>query len=307
MSISEQTQLSNGNMSEQPISRTDVTLIIVTYNSAHCIDPLAECIAGMPNVVFVDNGSSDGTAEKIRQKMPSASLLTNSSNLGFGAANNRALQICPTRYALLLNPDCLLEPGAVDRLLKNAATYPNAAVIAPHLFRRNDSLELSYRWPATYWKSSGPSTEGPCCVGFVSGAVMLLNMAVMRDIGFFDERFFLYYEDEDLCQRVFLAGKEIIVVPDAKITHISRGSVKGSHPLRSEFIRGYHHAQSKLIFEGKHVGEWEAIRLRWKTLALALLTLFPRVLLPQPKYIARLVGRIAGLCAYAPRGNRPIR
>ncbi len=294
-------------MPVQPLTRHDVTLIIVTYNSAHCIDPLAECIADMPNVSFVDNGSSDGSPEKITRKIPTARLLNNPSNLGFGAANNRALLQCATPYALLLNPDCLLDPTAVDKLLTYAETYPHAAIIAPHLYRRNHALELSYRWPATHWTSRGPAAEAPCCVGFVSGAVMLLNMAVMRNIGFFDESFFLYYEDEDLCQRVFKSGKEIIVVPEVAITHLSRGSVKGSKPLRSEFIRGYHHAQSKLIFEGKHIGNAEAIRLRWKTFALALLTLLPRLLLPQPKYLARLIGRISGLWNYAPRGKRPIR
>lgn len=294
-------------MTAEPLTRHDVTLIVVTYNSAHCITALAECIADMPNVSFVDNGSSDGSAEKIAQTIPSARLLKNPSNHGFGAANNRVLYDCPTRYALLLNPDCLLAASAVDTLLAYAQAYPDAAIIAPHLYRRNNALELSYRWPVTHWISGGPAAEAPCCVGFVSGAAMLLNMTVMREIGFFDENFFLYYEDEDLCQRVFEAGKEIIVVPQAEITHLARGSVKGSSPLRAEFIRGFHHAQSKLIFEGKHFGNSEAISLRWKILALALITLIPRLLLPQPKYLARLMGRISGLWNYAPRGNRPIK
>ena len=72
--------------------------------------------------------------------------------------------------------------------------------------------------------------------------------------------------------------------------------MKGPNPLKSEFIRGYHHAQSKLVFERKYFGAAHAARLRWKTLLLALLTLLPRLLLPQPRYLARLVGRIAGLC-----------
>ncbi len=294
-------------MPARTLTRDDVTLIVVTYNSAHCIEPLAECITDMPNISFVDNGSSDESADKLAHKIPAAKILRNASNMGFGAANNRALQECSTPYALLLNPDCLLESASVDKLLAFAEAFPSAAIIAPHLYRRNHALELSYRWPATRWSSDGPAAEGPCCVGFVSGAVMLLNMTVMRDVGFFDETFFLYYEDEDLCQRVFEAGKEIIVVPQVEITHLSRGSVKGSSPLRSEFIRGYHHAQSKLIFAGKHIGNAKAVSLRWKTLILALLTLIPRLLLPQPKYLARLIGRIAGLWNYAPRGNRPIK
>jgi GT2 family glycosyltransferase len=133
---------------------------------------------------------------------------------------------------------------------------------------------------------------------------MLLNMDVMRRIGFFDETFFLYYEDEDLCQRVFLAGQQIVVVPDIEITHLSRGSVKGPNPLKSEFIRGYHHAQSKLVFERKYFGAALAARLRFKTLLLALLTLVPRLLLPQPRYLARLTGRIVGLCRAYPLGGQ---
>jgi GT2 family glycosyltransferase len=138
--------------------------------------------------------------------------------------------------------------------------------------------------------------DGPCCVGFVCGAVMLLNMAVMKEIGFFDETFFLYYEDEDLCQRVFLMGRQIVLIPEVEIKHLSRGSVKGPNPFKSEFIRGYHHAQSKLVFERKYFGAGHALRLRWSTLALALLTLVPRLILLQPRYLARLVGRIIGLC-----------
>ena len=129
---------------------------------------------------------------------------------------------------------------------------------------------------------------------------MLLNMKRMTEIGFFDETFFLYYEDEDLCQRIFLAGEQIVLVPHVEITHLSRGSVKGPNPLKSEFIRGYHHAQSKLVFERKYFGAKHARRLRISTLALALLALAPRLLLLQPRYLARLVGRIAGLCRKVP-------
>ncbi len=285
----------------------DVTVIIVTYDSAHCILPLSDCLTGVPNVIFVDNGSQDHTTTEIAKSFPNAILIKNSRNEGFGAANNRALMTCATPFALLLNPDCVLEPKDIGKLMSLAAKQPDAAIVAPHLIRRNKSLELSYRWPQGHWKSFGPATSGPCCVGFVSGAAMLLNMKIMRDVGFFDEDFFLYYEDEDLCQRLFEAKKQIIVVPDAKFTHLSRGSVKGRNPLKGEFNRGYHHAQSKITFERKHVGAGAAASLRWRTLSIACLNLLPRLLLPQPKYLARLIGRIIGLLNYAPRPTLPIK
>ena len=278
----------------------DVTVVVVTYNSAHCLPGLSGGLQTMRNIIVVDNASDDDLQTQLTLTLPQASLLRNARNLGFGAANNRALAQVQTPYALLLNPDCLPTKEFLDGLLQAAADFPDAAILAPHLIRRNGTPEVSYRWPSTHWVSKGPKADGPCCVGFVCGAVMLLNMDVMKRIGFFDETFFLYYEDEDLCQRVFLAGQQIVLVPELEITHLSRGSVKGPNPLKSEFIRGYHHAQSKLVFERKYFGAALAARLRWETLLLALLTLALRLLLPQPRYLARLVGRIAGLCRSYP-------
>ena len=274
----------------------DVTVVVVTYNSAHCLPGLSGGLQTMRNIIVVDNASDDDLQTQLTLTLPQASLLRNARNLGFGAANNRALAQVQTPYALLLNPDCLPTKEFLDGLLQAAADFPDAAILAPHLIRRNGTPEVSYRWPSTHWVSRGSKADGPCCVGFVCGAVMLLNMDLMKRIGFFDETFFLYYEDEDLCQRVFLAGQQIVLVPELEITHLSRGSVKGPNPLKSEFIRGYHHAQSKLVFERKYFGAALAARLRWKTLLLALLALALRLLLPQPRYLARLVGRIAGLC-----------
>ena len=281
----------------------EVTVVVVSYNSAHCLPGLSGALSAVRHVIVVDNASDDDLQAQLRLSLPHASLILNERNLGFGAANNRALAQVRTPYAMLLNPDCLPTPGFLEGMLRAAENFPDAAIIAPHLIRRDGSPEVSYRWPATHWVSRGPKAEGPCCVGFVCGAVMLLNMDVMRRIGFFDETFFLYYEDEDLCQRVFLAGQQIVVVPEVEITHLSRGSVKGPNPLKSEFIRGYHHAQSKLVFERKYFGAALAARLRCKILLLALLTLVPRLLIPQPRYLARLTGRIVGLCRAYPVGS----
>lgn len=281
----------------------ELTVIVVTYNSAHCIDGLIPALSSVKHVMFVDNASEDGTTDSALEKLPHAVILRNDRNLGFGAANNRALREVKTPYALLLNPDCLPSVQAIAQLLDAASRFPKAAIIAPHLTGKDGKLELNYRWPYSHWDSQGPQASGPCCVGFVCGAVMLFNMEVMREIGFFDETFFLYYEDEDLCQRAFMAKKPIIVMPDISVTHLSRGSVRGPRRLRAEFYRGYHHVQSKLIFTSKHVNQEAASRLRWKTLGLALAALPIRILIPGPRYVARLMGRVWGLFTF-PRKER---
>jgi N-acetylglucosaminyl-diphospho-decaprenol L-rhamnosyltransferase len=290
--------------SHASVTLDDLTIVIVTYNSAHCIPALANGLRSVSRVIVVDNASDDDTEVCVRAQIPQALIVSNTSNLGFGAANNQALRQVQTRYALLLNPDCLPDEAFFDGIVGAANLFPGAAVIAPHLLRRHGHIELSYRWPATHWKSTGPEAAGPCSVGFVCGAVMLLNMDAMSEVGFFDEAFFLYYEDEDLCQRVFLSRRDIVVIPDVSILHLSRRSVKGQSPLRSEYLRGYHHVQSKLLFECKYFGISAASRLRWKTLMLAWLLVLPRLLLLQPRYLARLAGRIMGLFRFVDSRER---
>ncbi len=276
-------------------STDEFTVVIVTYNSAHCLPSLSRTLSKLKNIIFVDNASEDKTIESINSFFPHATIISLEKNVGFGAANNKALTLVQTPYALLLNPDCETKEDFFSKLITSANKFIDAAIIAPHLISREGSTEINYRWPVTYWKSKGDKADGPCCVGFVCGAVMLIKLTEMKDIGFFDEEFFLYYEDDDLCQRIFKHKKQIILDPTLEVIHYSRGSVKGGNPLKHEFIRGFHHAQSKLLFEKKYFGERRYQQLKIKTLILAILNLIPRILIPYPRYLARLIGRIAGL------------
>jgi N-acetylglucosaminyl-diphospho-decaprenol L-rhamnosyltransferase len=275
-----------------------ITVVIVTYNSAHCLRQMSAHLAGFPNITIVDNGSQDDIAGAQQGHVPHAMLIRLPKNVGYGAANNVVLRGLQTPFALLLNPDCTLLPNAAVTLLQVANRFPDAAVIAPQIVKPDGRAELSYRWPSREWASRGPAAEGACCVGFAIGAALLLRMEKFSSTGFFDEDYFLYYEDEDLCQRLFKSRLSIIVTPDAEAVHASRGSVKEGFPWRSEYIRGFHHAQSKLIFEAKHGLATRVQALRWRVLALALLTLPLRLIALQPKYLMRLVGRIAGLWLY---------
>jgi GT2 family glycosyltransferase len=276
-------------------SLNDLTIIIVTYNSAHCIPVLASSLSNINNIIFVDNASEDQTIDSTKSYFSQSTIISLEKNIGFGAANNKALALVKTPYALLLNPDCEPNEDFFQNLIISANKFDDAAIIAPHLISRDGSTEINYRWPTTYWKSRGDKADGPCCVGFVCGAVMLIKLSEMQNIGFFDEEFFLYYEDDDLCQRVFKDKKQIILDPELEVIHYSRGSVKGGNPLKHEFIRGFHHAQSKLLFEKKYFGQHRSRKLKWNTLILALLNLIPRILIPYPRYLARLIGRIVGL------------
>jgi GT2 family glycosyltransferase len=275
-----------------------VTVVIVTYNSAHCVDGLLPLLLECPHVIVSDNGSEDGTIAAFRAKAPHVQCLEHGQNLGFGAANNKALSQVKTQFSLLINPDCHFEADQLGHLIKQALLYPEAAILAPQILKSNGKPDVNYRWPSLYWSPSGPQADGPICVGFVCGAVMLFCMKNFQDAVFFDEDFFLYYEDDDLCLRLFQQHRPMVVIPHIVATHFNRGSVKGRSPWRSEYWRGYHHAQSKLIFAGKHQSTSAAVRLRRQLMVLTLLALPLRLLAFSPRLIARMVGRWRGLMFY---------
>jgi GT2 family glycosyltransferase len=243
----------------------------------------------------VDNGSNDNTVAQARVHLPQALIIENGRNLGFGAANNRALERVTTPYAFLLNPDCDVDASRLAQLVEVAHANPEAAIVAPHLLRADGSPEVNYRWPSTTWTSRGPAAEGLCNVGFACGAALLFNMVVMRDVGFFDEEFFLYYEDDDLCTRVFNRKLPILLAPAIRLMHHSRGSVRGNSPLRAEYLRGYHHAQSKILFARKYKGAQAAEQLLLRTSRGAFAHVVLRALVPSPRLLWRAWGRLQGL------------
>ena len=281
-----------------PSLLSPVTVIVVTYNSAHCLAALHPLLQHCPHLIVSDNASGDDTAAQAQARWPQATVLAHERNLGFGAANNRALAQVQTPFALLLNPDCEMSEAQLEQLLAAADQFPEAAMLAPQLVDAHGQPEVNYRWPSTQWVSKGPAASGPASVGFVCGAAMLLRMSACRSTGFFDETFFLYYEDDDLCLRFFQAGLPMVIVPQVQALHRSRGSVKGKSPWRSEYWRGYHHAQSKITFVAKHFGGHEASKKRHRLIGVTTLALCIRVLLPSPKHIARMVGRFRGLINY---------
>jgi N-acetylglucosaminyl-diphospho-decaprenol L-rhamnosyltransferase len=308
--------MSNLDLSQKSINKTpisdasfnDVTAVIVTYFSADCIAVLAKSLIHLPNVIFVDNGSTDGTLTQIKTCVPQAKLIALEKNIGFGAANNRAFAICSTEFIAIINPDVTFDPEAINLLKVTAKKWPEAVFIAPQLLSRKGEIDRSYRWTrygSTHKNGSAISkagaAEGVICTGFCTGAFLLARSNLLKQLGGFDEDFFLYYEDEDLCQRAFDAGMPILLEPKAQVTHFSRGSVKTSSPLRSEYFRFKHHTYSKFLFDKKHNPSFSSHSHQSKLIklwCLALMALPFRLIIPSKKYsiyLGRILGRLSGL------------
>ena len=282
-----------------------VTAVVVTYNSAHCLPALARSLAALPNVVVVDNGSADASADQARGLLPAATVVEAGANLGFGAANNRALAHAATEFLLLVNPDCELEPGAVEALVACADRFPEASAVGPELLDAAGRAEPTYRWASTAWAPRGPGAEAPACVGFLTGACILVRRAAMQAIGGFDERFFLYYEDDDLCLRLQRRAGPLLVEPAARVRHRSRGAVGGPRRARAEYLRGFHHIQSKFIFQAKHLGAPPAALARAGYGLGGAATALVRLLLLDRRRAARAWGRVMGVVKWRARRDEP--
>ena len=278
-----------------------ITVVVVTFESAHCLPELGRSLGGFPKVIVVDNGSADDTVAAVPRHLPQARVIANGRNLGFGAANNRAFAQADTEFVMLLNPDCSMSTAAALTLLDAAQRYPTASAIGPQLIDRHGGPEMGYRMRLDRWLPRGGPAEGDLCVEFLSGACMLIRRGALARIGGFDEDFFLYQEDHDLCIRLAAQCGPLVLCPAARATHQSRRSSAGRHRLRAEYLRGYHHIQSKFIFERKHhqVPLTAAVRLRY-VLTGALECLLRACLLDGAR-ASRALGRLRGAWAYAPK------
>lgn len=238
-----------------------VTAILVSYNSADVIGEALAPLLKRPEIAAImvmDNCSTDRTCDLIRSEFPSVLLTENPRNEGFGRGNNIALKKIITPYALLVNPDAVLQEGALEKLLDAAETYPDAAILAPALYNEQGELHVSFKsdvWQREKRSSGAPknNAEGDICAEYLSGAVWLLNMRLMRQVGFFDPNIFLYYEDDDLCLRARRAGCGLVYVPAARVTHLM-GASSGEIKIESEFFRQRHMAWSRLYIEEKYRG-----------------------------------------------------
>ena len=270
---------------------TRVTVVCVTYQSAAIVPTLALTLARFAHVIVVDNASDDGTVAALQRHCVHAQVLAQPRNLGFGAANNRALQEVRTEFALLLNPDCAIDADNLARLLACADRFPRAALIAPQAYQ-GERAQVSYN--SAYFERRARSAyqvpEGPTCARFLIACSLLVRMAALGPTPF-DERYFLYCEDDDLCLEAWARGFECLLEPAANVQHVGGGS---SRPTwRVEYLKGYHHALSRRLFVRKHVGAAADWRLRLRHLALAPLAMIVFAVTGRRLQLAKWVGRVA--------------
>jgi len=248
----------------------EVTVVCVTYNSSPLVETMAGTLERFPNVVIIDNASSDDTATRVGEQIPHARLIRRRSNAGFGAANNQAMAVVQTPFALLLNPDCRISPADVQCLLDCLAQFPQAGLVGPQSWRDNGVPQMCHRdaffRPDPKERFHVP--EQVVSAEWIHGCCQLVRTSAFRQIGGFDEIFFLYYEDDDLCLRMGQAGYQCLLQPAACAFH--QGGASSTPGLHTDFIKRFHYARSRQIAIRRYVGVPAARRHLAKLLLVAL-------------------------------------
>lgn len=250
-------------------------VILLTFNDSasalRCLQSIQ--VANYPElkVVVVDNASEDDTVAAIQHKFPKYQIIVNERNLGFGAGCNVGLRVALTKQAefvMLINQDTVIANNLFHAFVEAAQACPQAGILTPktYFLKKTDDkrerllyggswrgrLPFQQRIPGIELVDDG-SHEVPCQVDYAWGHGMFMRTAMLREIGLFDEDFFMYFEDMDLCRRASEAGYQICYIPQAQMWHDIEDGYRSSNPEPKRF---QYKADSLLTIYKKHYGPW---------------------------------------------------
>jgi N-acetylglucosaminyl-diphospho-decaprenol L-rhamnosyltransferase len=270
----------------------DLAVVVVNYNSGdgvrRCVHSVFDSAGDVRlQVLIVDNGSGDGSAEAAIREHPEMVLLRNRENRGFAAAANQGIRATDSEFVLLINPDAELIVGTLERFLKVARDHPRAGAIGALVRDPDGAVYPSARRIPSFAQGSVHTLVGfvrpnnrftqaykmldwdrrsERRVDWVSGSSMLLRRQGLNEVGLFDEAYFMYAEDMDLCTRLNEAGWETWFSPELEIEHVGGTATAGSKRMTLE------HSKSIYAYFVKHQSRgwraalrplvWTALRAR---------------------------------------------
>jgi N-acetylglucosaminyl-diphospho-decaprenol L-rhamnosyltransferase len=267
--------------------RPDLSIVIVSWNVRDLLQsclrsiypPDGRCDAPAIETIVVDNVSTDGSVEMVRQDFPQVALIANAENRGFTGGSNQGIAAGRGRYVLLLNPDTKVLDDALSRMVAYMDAHPQVGALGPMLLNPDGSVQSSRRrfpTPATaFFESTTLQSWFPrhrllrdyyvldepddaiVEVDWVTGACLLARRAALDQVGALDDGYFMYSEELDWCRRAKTAGWQVVYYPEARVIHYGGQS--------SEQVKAFQIIQfnrSKIRYFAKHHGALVAATLR---------------------------------------------
>ena len=264
-----------------PDRKTDnmkLSIIIVSWNvSRELLNCLRSIMENRPShsyeIIVIDNASTDGTIDAVQNEFPEVKLIINKENRGFAAANNIGIEQSKGEYILFLNPDTVIHPNSLDKLITFMDINESIGVCGPKLLNLDGSPQQSVRRIPSFraalhrhtafkflgifkgqyrrWIMKDLDYNSQSDVDQVMGAAMMTRKSILEQVGPMDEDFFMYYEEVDLCYRIKQAGFRIVFIPEVEITHLG-GCSAGQIPAEKRIMA----MTSLLKFFKKHRGRF---------------------------------------------------
>lgn len=238
----------------------DISIVIVSYNTKNlledCLSSLKKTIKQNNNVAVwvVDNYSSDNSAKMVRKKFPWVNLIANDKNFGFAKANNQAIRKIKSRYIFLLNPDTEILNNALDKMVSYMVKHKDVGILGPQLVNVDGSIQrelspfpklldailvlLKLHRLSPFSQLVYPNYDYSKIqhVEHLMGSALLASKEVFDQVGFFDESFFLWFEETDFEKRAKESGFKIAYYPKAKIKHLIGQSTRKANPFKRQTI-----------------------------------------------------------------------
>tara|TARA_B100000700_G_scaffold230719_1_gene255239 strand:+ start:2888 stop:3733 length:846 start_codon:yes stop_codon:yes gene_type:complete len=225
------------------MSIEDITVIITSFKSN---DKIINCLKSINNqckVIVVENSNDTKIKQMIESQFNNVNCILSGANLGYGRANNLGLKNVKTKYALILNPDATLEKSTLENFLILVKQNLDFAIIGPMEQEKSESISLIDK-----------KNDSLIKVENVKGFAMFLNLEQFEEVGFFDENFFIYFEEIDLCKRLSKLNKKIYLSSEIKINHLGAQSHDDSINKKMELSRNWHWMWSTFYYHRKYKG-----------------------------------------------------
>jgi GT2 family glycosyltransferase len=226
---------------------TDLTLLIVTFKSGESIHRCIDLVPKKYPILVIENSADNFFKSDLEKKYDNVKCILAGENAGFGKGSNIGLNLVKSKYAFLINPDTLLTSNAIEQLIHYSQEINDFALLSPVM---EDPEDKNY---SIYKKKFLPiNTLEYLEIDFIKGFAMFFNMSKFKSIGFFDEKIFLYFEEDDLCRRVRKLNQKIYVIFSSKITHAGGQSHNKEFNEEMDHSRHWHHMWSYYYYNKKH-------------------------------------------------------
>ena len=227
---------------------SEITIIIILYEEKEQL--VLQCLENLKNfkIIIVDNANNIALKREVEKNYKIFKYILNNKNYGYSKAANQAIKLSDTEFILMFQVDGIIDQKNIFKLLEAHKKYENSFIVSPTLFDKEQNVsDNSGNFPEKYLHKTPIILDGDICAETVLGSIIMFKREDMVEIGLYDENFFLYFLDDELCKRIRNKKKAVIQVLNARAIHV-HGQIKVRNPIKRTFLRHFNFTFDELYY-----------------------------------------------------------